>query len=1455
MTEPFVEIMVVFTDSGPLSPCNDGVSEWSAVSHSEEMGIDFGPCTPLVHSRMAKNLPSNRMGRSWVDSPGSGHLGDESSPIKPLWLNGGFVDSPLSSPVTPPCGQTGLLVNANGSPAPRGKGLPGYNQPFIGERPPVLNSDNSDAARKNGLSVKAFDSSLYTKFCVFGIGGTSVEEYKKATEKLLDGNTSNYTREMKQRVQPNGEARIEFYLLNDVSLAFKHRFQSIRKRLGWRLTYWRTWKSRHGNEAGRDMVVVPPRIEKPTFTNIGTYNVNGYFSKSVEVQEWLERAKVTIALLQETLIRPGQRFEVPGFTVFRRSAEFGGAGLRGQAVLIREGLKAIEIDTGSPYLLGVKVFGLPGDRPWTIVSAYLPSGGNHRGSRAKIIKFLRKWLRRQIRNDPNALILVGGDFNIERVKLEKASEKWRIPVGLLNIRGSSKTRLAHEHMGRWTSIDHFIGTKRALCMLRWGSVRRQFDLSDHFPVMTSIRTPDNSANTSPKLPPVKLVRSGFEGLRNKVANSNRFALLADLPASNRDELDVLSSGFVGACKEVAAELKLLRQPVPDRKRYLPAHVKHEIRERGKLKQKMLKATSLAAKEYASVKYRKQCNKVKALLQREREQYWRSTWQCGAELMRTGAIAAWWDWLNRQTNHKGRNVREMVILKDFNGLLRVDPAEVAEVQARHYEELGKDPSGKSQDFEYWENKVHAAGLFDNSELLKELEWREVVTELRKSKNRSATGPDGIPAEWLKMALANEEECESPKTELGKALYKLYKAQWQLGLVPADDLVSIVVSLFKKGDRTDIGNYRGLSLSNHKNKVFNAVITSRLTNYLEVNGLLCPEQSGFRPGGETIEQVISLCEVVRRRSLEGKETYLFFADMRKAFDMVPHGALLAKLKALGITGPILEVLTDTYRRAKAQVRVEHSFSRQYALGRGTRQGDVPSPILFNVFINDLTKHLKSLGLGINTPGFDQLITALLFADDAVGLADSASQLQLVINGFLEWGSNWGMEFNVPKCGVLLCSTKPELHKAFNGCNFTLGMEPVPHVKEYTYLGVKLTTDFGESSAVMAWAKDRGLKVDAILNTLRPYLRCRQVPIQLRVECLKVLVLPVATYGAEYGSTSREAINYVQSRFNRGLKWVLGSRAGNSALDSSVMVRELGLSTLYEQALCLRARAFMKFCSGGPRVAGQLCSAVIEGKGWRSRSKTWVTWTTWYFKTYVGGCDLVSGLVQEDSDQVIQRIRTVLYNNQWDLAKKGNSLAKTHYMKFDFGRSRNFMKQATWQPQMAYGILWMLRLRTLSIRSHAQNVAILRDRGLDSVVSASSCPACKQSMSGAAEWVHLMLHCNTYRAQRVKYIGLSLLHEIKAEAHRLKRVYPPLSKETWGEISAALLLGGLVGESRLTFSKAFGHDPKVVGNFSDLRIFGCLLTAQYLNEIMPIHYGWLNSAAQGRDVGLFSASQSDF
>lgn len=185
----------------------------------------------------------------------------------------------------------------------------------------------------------------------------------------------------------------------------------------------------------------------------------------------------------------------------------------------------------------------------------------------------------------------------------------------------------------------------------------------------------------------------------------------------------------------------------------------------------------------------------------------------------------------------------------------------------------------------------------------LEIEEIIGSLR---NDSSPGKDKIAIKTLK----------SIKNVISKPLAYIINLIFETSLVPTQFKESIVIPIFKDGNKMEMTNYRPISLLNGLSKIFEKSINKRLTSFLNEHKIISNCQFGFQKGISTEQPLQILIENILSNFNSNKKTIGIFLDLQKAFDTVNHSRLLEKLNNIGIRGKICSLfksyLTERYHR---------------------------------------------------------------------------------------------------------------------------------------------------------------------------------------------------------------------------------------------------------------------------------------------------------------------------------------------------------------------------------------------------------------------------------------------------------------------------------------------------------------------------------------------------------------
>ena len=282
------------------------------------------------------------------------------------------------------------------------------------------------------------------------------------------------------------------------------------------------------------------------------------------------------------------------------------------------------------------------------------------------------------------------------------------------------------------------------------------------------------------------------------------------------------------------------------------------------------------------------------------------------------------------------------------------------------------------------------------------FHQVEKKLKALNAGSAPGHDKLTAKLLKVLSG----------VIAIPVAMIFNKSINEGKAPADWKCANITPVFKKGSKRDPGNYRPISLTSILCKVFESFMKELLLDHLLSHNLLKTSQHGFLPSKSTVTNLIEYLDVLTQHLDQGKVVDVIYLDFAKAFDKVPHQRLMAKLKALGVSGNFLSWIGDWLSDRKQRVVLNGESSEWSKVLSGVPQGSVLGPILFLVYINDIDCVL------------DAASTILYkFADDskllkAIDGDIDRAKLQDEVNALFQWCKDWGMMLNLDKCKVLHC-----------------------------------------------------------------------------------------------------------------------------------------------------------------------------------------------------------------------------------------------------------------------------------------------------------------------------------------------------------------------------------------------------------------------------------------------------
>ena len=289
---------------------------------------------------------------------------------------------------------------------------------------------------------------------------------------------------------------------------------------------------------------------------------------------------------------------------------------------------------------------------------------------------------------------------------------------------------------------------------------------------------------------------------------------------------------------------------------------------------------------------------------------------------------------------------------------------------------------------------------------------------------------------------------------------------------------VFPVFKKGEKSDLNNYRPISVIPVVSKVFEKNVYDQLYQYLNDNQLLSSCQSGFRSLHSTLT---ALLEVTNSWSVNIDNGFLngvVFIDLKKAFGTIDHEIILRKLSYFGA-----DQATATWFQSYLSNRTQRcnvnagNLSTASTVTCGVPQGSILGQLLFLKYINDLPNCLR-------------VAAPRMFADDtsitlsAKTVADLKLAVTSKINNLTCWLRANKLSLNVAKTELMIIGSRQRLNAQCEEINISIDDRTIRRVDHTKSLGLTIDAQLSWSKHVDEISKKVSSAIGA-LKSVRPFI----------------------------------------------------------------------------------------------------------------------------------------------------------------------------------------------------------------------------------------------------------------------------------------------------------------------------------------------------------------------------------
>lgn len=604
---------------------------------------------------------------------------------------------------------------------------------------------------------------------------------------------------------------------------------------------------------------------------------------------------------------------------------------------------------------------------------------------------------------------------------------------------------------------------------------------------------------------------------------------------------------------------------------------------------------------------------------------------------------------------------------------------------------------------------------------QISYLEVKKAIANAKQGKAVGCDNIPVEILN----NDTAC--------KYLHQLFYKCYETGIIPSLWMRGIIHPIPKDStlDARDPMNYRGITLACSTYKLYCHILNNRLVEFSERNKLICDEQNGFRPERGCLDQLSTLTNVIETRKQMKKSTFALFVDFSKAFDRIDRQYLWNKLVNIGIPNKMLTALQSIYRNVQCCVNINGAKTDYFNVSSGLKQGCLLSPVLFNMFTNDLVMELKQSGCGLNI-GVRELLCVLCYADDLVCVAENEEDIQKMLNIIKSWCDKWSMAVNTKKTQIV--HFRPGSISRTNHV-FEYGEDTISVVEKYKYLGLVLNEYLDYDFTASVVAKSAGRALGLLIAKFKAY---GGMHYDCFTKLYHSLVQPVIDYGAAiWGTKSYSCINAVQHRACRFYMGV-GKYTPNTAV-----IGDMGWTLPGQKQWICITRLWCRFNNmDNDRINKKVFMWAASKSG--NSVKNWIYKVKQFYTKH--SMDYIANSEEDLSYRSVKNqitpVLTEMYASEWQsnlnrveaIRGQGHNKLRT-YRKFkDIIKTEEYLKQV---------INFKHRSALAKFRCGVAPIRIETGRYEQLDLAERLCPLCDLNEIESEE--HVLIRCSAYTTMR--------------------------------------------------------------------------------------------------------------
>lgn len=729
----------------------------------------------------------------------------------------------------------------------------------------------------------------------------------------------------------------------------------------------------------------------------------------IEIKEILD--EIDIIILVETNISDDERdfYKIEGFSSEHRNREMRRGG--GIAIYLKTSIGyEVEFPDSSSYesmLIKMKING----QILSILAVYRPPG------KTNIQTYISEIKRSIIEKDFSKNLIIVGDINIDMNKTIKGNQLYLDFISSSGLQSCNNMSTREDtKKNTSTNIDHVLVRFKSIpAYIAAGRV--ETDISDHYSLFFTV---DHESKLITKADTIKEI--------SRIDNEKAKLMIAETDWSNvmkQKKSEQIYEEFTKKMLDIYDKATYVQKPLKSRRPYpwMTKELLQLCKVREELYKKWKKNQSNNENENSYKSYRNYVNKK---IRNEKNSYYKTQFNKSIGDMRQS-----WRLINEILGRPKKNNDDQV-LKNIN--------EDATITSNKLADSFNDQVQSVVHLCNHKCLKYSPTPLNHTIFIEMADEQEVLNILKNLNVNKSAGIDGIRA----IDLKSNAELFAP------IMTKLINSTITESNIPDKMKTAIIRPIYKSGKKSDMSNYRPVSILPIMEKIMEEVIVRRINNFVTKYKIINKRQYGFQ-AGKSINRLLGDFSSHLNES-KGKKMHsiILFIDFKKAFDTLDHNIMVSCLQNIGIRGLCLEWIRNYLKNRSYKVKISDKTSKEVEVMHGVPQGSKLGPLLYLLYTNNIFNVMTKS-------------TVFAYADDlaivinAENLDEAIKTTQYELDQITKWSHDHKIIINAKKTKVMHIPPYNEIHKNIDlhimnePCKDDTNTTKIETVTEMKYLGI--------------------------------------------------------------------------------------------------------------------------------------------------------------------------------------------------------------------------------------------------------------------------------------------------------------------------------------------------------------------------------------------------------------------